>query len=237
MGYNTYMWQTNQNQLTKTFTFQSFNEAVDFINKVAKIARSMNHHPTITNTFITVKISLSTHDADDTITDKDREMAKAIDALLLPEEAPVIQPDDAPQNVRFIKLYGDGGSRGNPGPSASGFVLFDANDHLIMQRGVYLGITTNNQAEYQSLRLGLLEAQKLGAQEVAVYMDSLLVINQMKGVFKVKNRDLWPIYESIKEIASHFKRVTFTHVPRELNKLADAQVNEALDAEAGKVPK
>jgi ribonuclease HI len=65
-------------------------------------------------------------------------------------------------------------------------------------------------------------------------MDSLLVINQMKGSFKVKNRDLWPIYETIKELAGHFKKVTFTHIPRELNKLADAEVNETLDTEAAK---
>jgi ribonuclease HI len=130
-----------------------------------------------------------------------------------------------------IKLYADGGSRGNPGPSASGFVLMDMNNAVFVEKGEYIGITTNNQAEYQALRFGLEEAHKLGVQEVNVFMDSLLVVNQMKGIYKVKNRDLWPIYEAIKEQVESFKKVTFTHVPRELNKLADAMVNVTLDAQ------
>lgn len=134
-----------------------------------------------------------------------------------------------------VKLFADGGSRGNPGHSASGYVLMDGQDTVIKKSGVYLGVTTNNQAEYQALKLGLEEAQKLGAREVAVFMDSLLVINQMKGIFKVKNRDLWPIHESIKHQVRLFKSVTFTHVPREFNKLADAEVNETLDAELAQV--
>lgn len=133
-----------------------------------------------------------------------------------------------------IKLFGDGGSRGNPGPSAAGFVLLDMNDNVLLKSGVYLGVTTNNQAEYQSLKLGLDEAFKYGAREVAVHMDSMLVVNQMKGIFKVKNRDLWPIHQSIVESAKRFKKVTYTHVPREFNKLADSEVNQVLDAEAGK---
>jgi ribonuclease HI len=131
--------------------------------------------------------------------------------------------------VEKVILYTDGGSRGNPGPSASGYVIFDENNKILINRGVYLGITTNNQAEYTALKLALEEAKNLGAQEVSVYMDSLLVVNQMKGIFKVKNRDLWPIHDAIKQLCTQFKRVTFTQVPRELNKLADAAVNQALD--------
>lgn len=130
-----------------------------------------------------------------------------------------------------IKLFGDGGSRGNPGPSASGFVIMDMNNHILYEAGVYLGITTNNQAEYQALKFGLEQAKKMGAREVHAHMDSLLVINQMKGIFKVKNRDLWPIYEAIKALVKDFEKVNFTHVPRELNKLADAEVNKCLDAQ------
>jgi ribonuclease HI len=110
----------------------------------------------------------------------------------------------------------------------------DMNDSIIEKSGVYLGITTNNQAEYHALKVGLTQAHKLGAQEVHVFLDSLLVINQMKGIFKVKNRDLWPVHESIKQLTNNFKKVHFTHVPRELNKLADAEVNETLDAVAAK---
>ena len=133
------------------------------------------------------------------------------------------------QKVDKAILYTDGGSRGNPGPSASGYVIFDDHNNQLINRGIYLGITTNNQAEYTALKLALEEAKNLGAKEVLVYMDSLLVVNQMKGIFKVKNRDLWPIHNAIKQLCAQFKRVTFTQVPRELNKLADAAVNRALD--------
>jgi ribonuclease HI len=135
---------------------------------------------------------------------------------------------------KSVKLFADGGSRGNPGHSASGYALLDMNDNVIKKSGVYLGITTNNQAEYQALKFGLEEAHKLGAREVDVYMDSMLVVNQMKGIFKVKNRDLWPIHEAIKDLCKQFSKVKFTHVPRELNKLADGEVNETLDAETQK---
>lgn len=130
------------------------------------------------------------------------------------------------------KMYADGGSRGNPGPSASGYAIMDMSGQIVVKKGIYLGVTTNNQAEYQALRLGMEEAKVMHIQELHVYMDSLLVVNQMLGRFKVKNRDLWPIHEAIKELSKAFKRVTYTHVPRELNKIADAEVNEALDAAA-----
>ncbi len=133
-------------------------------------------------------------------------------------------------NLSEVKMYADGGSRGNPGPSASGWVLFDIDGSVLKEGGKYLGITTNNQAEYQALKFGLEDAKKMQVKRVQVYMDSLLVINQMKGIFKVKNRDLWPIYEAIRELAKSFQKVTFTHVPRELNKEADRMVNETLDA-------
>ncbi len=133
--------------------------------------------------------------------------------------------------VTEVKLYGDGGSRGNPGPSASGYVLFDMSGNELVRNGAYLGVTTNNQAEYLSLKLGLEHALKYGAQIVHVHMDSLLVVNQMTGKFRVKNRDLWPIYTSVKELLPKFKKVTFVHVPRALNKEADAVVNEVLDKE------
>lgn len=137
---------------------------------------------------------------------------------------------DANKTTKVVKLYTDGGSRGNPGPSASGYALLTDSGDLIESAGEYLGVTTNNQAEYQALKLGLEAARRHGAREVKVYMDSMLVVNQMKGIFKVKNRDLWPIHDSIKQLLTGFGTVAFTHVPRELNKLADAEVNKAMDA-------
>ena len=103
-------------------------------------------------------------------------------------------------------------------------------NNIVVNKGIYLGVTTNNQAEYQALKFGLEEALRHGARTVHVYMDSMLVVNQMKGIFKVKNRDLWPIHDAIKKMVATAEQVTFTHVPRALNKAADAAVNEALDA-------
>ena len=128
-----------------------------------------------------------------------------------------------------VKLFTDGGSRGNPGPSAAGFVITDMDGNVVTNTGKYLGITTNNQAEYQAVLLGLKKSLDLGARVVHVYMDSLLVVNQMSGIFKIKNRELWPIHQAIKSELGKFDKVTFVHIPREMNKLADAEVNNTLD--------
>ncbi len=224
------MWQTTDNKLYQKFEFKDFSEAIAFVNKVAAIADKMNHHPTVQNTYNTVELWLSTHDAGNVVTPKDTAFAEQVTALF-------VAPKKSQASVLFpkaIKMFADGGSRGNPGPSASGYVLLTMDDNVLVERGVYIGITTNNQAEYQAVKFGLEDALKCGVREVEVYLDSLLVVNQMKGIFKVKNRDLWPIYQAITELAKQFKRITFTHVPREFNKLADAEVNKCLDLEAGK---
>lgn len=128
-----------------------------------------------------------------------------------------------------VKLFGDGGSRGNPGPAASGWVVYDSNDQVILEGGYYLGITTNNQAEYTALKLGLKDAHKLGAKRVEVYMDSLLVINQMKGLWKIKNQDLFALNSACKQLAREFEEISYTHVPRARNSAADRMVNVTLD--------
>jgi ribonuclease HI len=128
-----------------------------------------------------------------------------------------------------MKMFADGGSRGNPGPAASGYVLMTPEDKILKREGVFLGIATNNQAEYTSLRLGLEQALKMGATEIDVYMDSQLVVNQMKGLYKIKNPGLIEIYRMVNKVVEDFDKVTFTHVFREFNKLADAEVNLALD--------
>jgi ribonuclease HI len=132
--------------------------------------------------------------------------------------------------VDNVKVFADGGSRGNPGPSASGYVIVDAgSDKVLVDKGVYLGVTTNNQAEYLALKYALEECLKMGVKTVDAYMDSLLVVNQIKGTFKVKNRDLYPIHDSVKELIARFEKFNLQHVPREMNKLADAAVNRAMD--------
>lgn len=137
--------------------------------------------------------------------------------------------DDEITTDNHLIVYSDGGSRGNPGPSATGYVVMNASEDIIEENGSYLGITTNNQAEYQAVLLGLQKALELQAKTVDFRVDSMLIVNQMSDIYKVKNRDLWPIYERIKELISKFDKVTFTHVRREFNQRADAMVNKVLD--------
>lgn len=134
------------------------------------------------------------------------------------------------EDATSVIIYSDGGSRGNPGPSASGFIVMSTRQEVLHQGGVYLGITTNNQAEYHGVRLGLEKALEIGARTIDFRIDSLLVVNQLNGIYKIKNRDLWPIHERIKELIDKFDKVTFRHVRREYNQLADGMVNKILNA-------
>lgn len=143
--------------------------------------------------------------------------------------------DDKKASESSITIYSDGGSRGNPGPSAAGYVILNNRQEVIDEGGEYLGITTNNQAEYQGVRLGLERALELGYRSVEFKIDSMLVVNQMKGYYKIKNRELWPIHERIRLLMTKFEHVGFTHVNRQFNQLADGMVNKTLDAhERGK---
>ena len=169
--------------------------------------------------------------------------ASTRDVLLLPTRYDEPAPD-APAEKRLVTaametrpsrhaiIYSDGGSRGNPGPSAAGFVIMDDREQVQYEGGEYLGITTNNQAEYHGVRLGLERAIAVGMTTVDFRIDSMLVVNQMNGIYKIKNRELWPIHERIKELVKQFDHVTFTHVRREFNQLADGMVNKILNQHA-----
>lgn len=138
--------------------------------------------------------------------------------------------DDKNTTNHEVHIFTDGGSRGNPGPSASGYVILTPDEEIVEEGGEYLGITTNNQAEYQAVKLALEAAEKYHPKKIRFFIDSLLVVNQMNGTYKIKNRDLWPIHQNIKELMLKYEDVTFTHVRREFNKLADGKVNEVLDS-------
>jgi ribonuclease HI len=228
------MWKQENKKLYRKFAFDDFRQAFAFMNDVADAAEDAGHHPEWRNVYNVVEVWLSTHEKGG-VTEKDHALAEAIDFIAASYTTGDDQPEKKEQKERptpaKVKLFADGGSRGNPGPSATGYVLLDEDDQILQQSGEYLGITTNNQAEYQAVKLGLEKAKSLGCREVDIFLDSLLVVNQMKGIFKVRNRDLWPIHEAIKELVKAFKKVTFTHVPREFNKLADAEVNKVLDAQ------
>lgn len=129
-------------------------------------------------------------------------------------------------------LFADGGSRGNPGPAASAAVLFDPAGELLEEVGSYLGVATNNVAEWTALILGLEAAQRRGIRRLAVRLDSELVVKQLLGEYRVKHAGLAPLYRRAKQLLRHFADVDVRHVPRKQNADADRLVNRLLDQEA-----
>jgi ribonuclease HI len=127
------------------------------------------------------------------------------------------------------KLFTDGGSRGNPGPAAYGFVLEAEDGTVLDARGEAIGIATNNVAEYSALVAGLESAIEAGVDELEVVSDSELLVKQMRGEYRVKNRALQDLFIDASRIARKLGSVKYTAVRREHNELADSLVNEALD--------
>jgi len=127
-----------------------------------------------------------------------------------------------------LKIYTDGGARGNPGPAASAYVVIE-DSKVIHKDAKYLGVKTNNEAEYKALSFGLALALESGIDDLDCYLDSELVVKQLKGLYKVKNSGLSLYSAKIKQLETKFKKVTYIHIKRELNKQADKIVNEILD--------
>jgi ribonuclease HI len=128
------------------------------------------------------------------------------------------------------RLWTDGGARGNPGPAAFAYVR-EADDGTVLDaRGEAIGVATNNVAEYSALVAGLGRAVEAGVHELEVRSDSELMVKQMRGEYRVKNRDLQSLFLDASRAAREIGLVTYTHVRREHNELADRLVNEALDA-------
>jgi ribonuclease HI len=127
-------------------------------------------------------------------------------------------------------LWTDGGARGNPGPAAFAYVLEAEDGTVLDARGEAIGVATNNVAEYSALVAGLERAVEVGVAELEVRSDSELMVKQMRGEYRVKNRDLQSLFLAASRAARAIGRVTYTHVRREHNELADRLVNEALDA-------
>jgi len=128
------------------------------------------------------------------------------------------------------RLFTDGGSRGNPGQAAYAFVLEAADGTVLDARAETIGVATNNVAEYSALVAGLERAAELGIDELEVVSDSELLVKQMRGEYKVKNRALQELVLDASRLARKLHRVSYTAVRREQNELADSLVNEALDA-------
>lgn len=128
-----------------------------------------------------------------------------------------------------VVLNVDGGSRGNPGPAGIGAVIYAPDGTALARISESIGRTTGNVAEYRALLAGLERAHQLGARHVQVRADSELVIRQMRGVYKVKSPSLRPLYAEVLRLAGRFDSVTYEHVPRDRNTVADALANQAMD--------
>lgn len=127
----------------------------------------------------------------------------------------------------IAKIYTDGGSRNNPGPSAAGAIIYW--EEKTYPYSQYLGERTNNQAEYLALLLGMEKAQKLGIKQAECYLDSKLVVEQVNRNFKIKDVQLGFLFVKVWNLSQKFEKITFSYIPREKNKEADRLVNECLD--------
>jgi probable phosphoglycerate mutase len=128
------------------------------------------------------------------------------------------------------RLYTDGGARGNPGPAAFGYVLEADDGTVLAAHGEAIGVATNNVAEYRGLIAGLAKAVELSVPEVDVVSDSELLVKQMRGEYKVRNETLQSLSLEAAALARRLDRVSYEHVRRAHNELADRLVNEALDS-------
>ncbi|MFH1537130.1 MAG: ribonuclease HI family protein [Patescibacteria group bacterium] len=127
--------------------------------------------------------------------------------------------------MKKLTIFTDGGARGNPGPAGIGVHIKEVGDYK-----EYIGEATNNQAEYKAVVLALAKAKEAGGEELDFYLDSKLVVEQLNGNYKVKDTELAKIFIQIFNLKQSFKKVTFTHIPREKNTEADKLVNEAIDS-------
>lgn len=129
-----------------------------------------------------------------------------------------------------IYIYTDGASRGNPGPSSYGFTIADEQRKILYEEGKFLGVNTNNFAEYSAV-LAALEYVKenFKTSKVTFFMDSKLVAEQLSGRYKIKSPNLIPLIGKIKDLESKLTGVSYNHIPRAQNKQADCLANKALD--------
>jgi probable phosphoglycerate mutase len=126
-------------------------------------------------------------------------------------------------------LYADGAARGNPGPAGSGALLLDERGQRLAELALPLGRATNNVAEYRALILGLEEARRRGVDDIDVLMDSMLVVRQMQGLWKIKHPGIRPLALRAGALLAEFAKRTIEHIPREENWRADALANRAID--------
>ena len=133
------------------------------------------------------------------------------------------------KGCKKVRLHADGGSRGNPGPAGAGAVLYGRDGKILHEWKCYLGIGTNNEAEYRGLILGLTESLGKGYRNLSIFLDSELVVRQLTGRYRVKNERLKKLYDEVTALLDGLECWTIAHVARDGNREADRLVNEAID--------
>ncbi|MCD6152929.1 MAG: ribonuclease HI family protein [Syntrophobacterales bacterium] len=132
------------------------------------------------------------------------------------------------KNKRF-DLYTDGASRGNPGNGGIGVVLYDEDGNVFATAKEFIGVCTNNEAEYKALILGLNEALKRKCRDLSIFLDSELLVRQINGIYRVKNKNLQDLMKEIRKLLSFLDKYTVRHVGRSRNRVADQLANDAID--------
>ncbi|TSA46653.1 reverse transcriptase-like protein [bacterium] len=135
-----------------------------------------------------------------------------------------------------LTIFTDGGARGNPGPAALGVVIYNSEGKILKKYGKYLGEKTNNEAEYEAVISALESAVALGAETIYFRLDSELVVRQLSGIYKVKNPRMQALIIRARNLETEFKKINYSHIPREKNQLADELVNAAIDQETKILP-
>ena len=144
-------------------------------------------------------------------------------------KASTTSSEEARSAANGATVYVDGGSRGNPGPAGIGYYIVGENGEVLRRGGEFIGFATSRVAEYYALKEGIEQALERGLSRVRFVGDNLMMINQMNGIFKVKNRDILPIYNDIQKMLPKFEAVAFVHVRRNMNAAADKEVNRAIN--------
>jgi len=150
-------------------------------------------------------------------------------ATVLEMEGRVTPGSNYKEVANSATVYVDGSSRGNPGPAGIGYRIVGQDGRVLREGGEFIGFATSRVAEYYALKEGCEQALGLGLKSVRFVSDNLMMVNQMKGTYKVKNHDLVPIYDDIQELLAQFEACAFMHVTREQNAAADAQAKMAID--------
>lgn len=154
----------------------------------------------------------------------DREIWEAISIA-----ASMVKPFAGVEKRRNLKVYVDGAAEPNPGPSGVGVVIYDEKEKKIKEVKKYIGLATNNVAEYKALIQGLKESKNLLAQTVDVFSDSQLLINQMNGRFRINDKNLRRLFQQAKNLEGKFDKVTYHLIGRNKNKIADQLANLAIE--------